>query len=135
MFFLKEDVPEETLIKIGFKKKENKNPMIIGIKYENNQCCFFKPKYDYYWIMNLDCAVNLIIYEGILLEALTTDGENIYDMGEIKNKTRLYEIDYIEKVRQATKIFNYCIEGEKCYDGYCVVPENEEEMAIFSSVL
>ena len=33
MFFLKEDVPEETLIKIGFKKKENKNPIIIGIKY------------------------------------------------------------------------------------------------------
>ena len=85
--------------------------------------------------MNLDCPVNLIIYEGMLLEALTTDGENIYDIGEIKNKTRLYEVDYIEKVKQATKIFDYCIEGKKYYDGYCVVPEDEEEMAIFSSVL
>ena len=135
MFFLKKDIPEEALIKIGFKKKENKKPMILGVKYKNNQCGFFKPKDDYYWIMNLDCPVNLIIYEGMLLEALTTDGENIYDVGEIRNKTRLYEFDYIEKVKQATKIFDYCIEGEKCYDGYCVVPEDEEEMAIFSSVL
>ena len=135
MFFLKKDIPEEALIKIGFKKKENKKPMMLGVKYENNQCGFFKPKDDYYWIMNLDCPVNLIIYEGMLLEALTTDGENIYDVGEIRNKSRSYEFDYIEKVKQATKIFDYCIEGKKYYDGYCVVPEDEEEVTIFSSVL
>ena len=63
MFFLKKDIPEEALIKIGFKKKENKKPMIIGIKYEklSMQTCIMCGKpgklTDNGWIMPLckDC--------------------------------------------------------------------------------
>ena len=134
MFFLKKDISEETLIKIGLIKKENKNPRIFGVKYENNCRNFYLPEDDSYWIMDLDCPMTIIIYSGILLKAIT-DGKNIYDIGDIENKNQLCEFDYIEKIKQATKIFEYCIEVEddREFDAYCAVSD-DEKATIFSPI-